>query len=377
MSEKRDYYEVLGVSKTASQDEIKKAYRSLAKKYHPDITTEPKDVAEAKFKEISEAYEILSDEEKRKLYDQYGHAGVDGSFGAGGFSMDDFTHAEDLNDIFGDLFGGMFGGGGRRRSPNGPRDGEDLRYDLELDLIEVLKGKKANVKIRHSVSCTECNGTGGKGGKTQSCSNCNGSGMVREVRRSMFGNMVTQSECPRCDGRGKVPVETCPKCNGRGRLNKDTAVDINVPPGVEDGMRLRVGGAGDAGYNGGAPGDLYVFIHVKGHRDFERDGPNLYRKAEVSYPRMVLGGTITVTNIEGQNIELTVPPGSQHGTLLKMSGQGLPSVNSSSRGAMYVQLEIVVPKKVTESEKELLLKLDGEAGKKSKVGSKLKEKLKK
>ncbi|MCQ2079827.1 MAG: DnaJ domain-containing protein [archaeon] len=305
---KRDYYEVLGVSKSATPDELKKAYRKLAKMYHPDTTSEPKDVAEAKFKEISEAYEVLSDAEKRQLYDQYGHAGVDGSFGAGGFNMGDFTHMDDISDIFGGIFGDIFGGG-RSRNPTGPRQGESIGYDLELDLIDVLKGKEIPINVRHTVLCKDCNGTGGKDGKTQQCPVCHGQGARQEVRRTMFGNAVSVVECSRCNGSGKVPVETCSRCNGRGRMNKESKVSLNIPAGVESGMRLRVGGAGDAGYNGGPAGDLFVMIHVKSHRSFERDGCNLWTTADVSYPKLVLGGAITVTNLEGQNIEINVPEG--------------------------------------------------------------------
>ena len=330
MAEKRDYYEVLGVSKTATADEIKKAYRSLVKKYHPDVSTEPKDVAEAKFKEISEAYEVLSDPEKRSLYDQYGHAGVDGSFGAGGFNMSDFTHGDDLNDILSEIFGGFggFGGFGRGSRPNAPRQGDSLRYDLEIDMLDVLNGKEVPITVKHTVSCPDCNGTGGKGGRTQQCPACNGKGQRQEMRRT-------------------------------------TKVAINIPKGIEDGMRIRVGGAGDAGYNGGPAGDLYVVVHVKEHRNFERDGADLWMKCDVSYPKLVLGGSITISTIEGKSVEINIAPGTQVDSVLKVPGQGLPEMRHTTRGNLYVRLGVVIPKKTTAEEKELLMKLDANAGKKT------------
>lgn len=362
---KRDYYEVLGVSKSATADEIKKAYRALVKKYHPDVSTEPKDVAEAKFKEISEAYEVLSDPEKRNLYDQYGHAGVDGSFGAGGFNMNDFSHGDDLNDILSELFGGMFGGGGRSRSRNGPRQGDTIQYQLDIDLLDVLKGKKETITVRHSILCPDCKGTGAKDGKTKTCPDCGGQGQRQEVMRTPFGMTRSIVGCSRCNGTGKIPEQTCPRCNGRGRMNKESKVEVEIPAGIEDGQGVRLRGAGDAGYNGGPAGDLIVGVHVKGHKTFERDGCDLWVLTEVPYPKMVLGGSITVQNLEGQNIEVNVPAGSPVGSVLKIGGQGLPEYGRSYRGNILLRLTVAVPKKVTAEEKELLMKLDSTAGKKS------------
>ena len=367
---KRDYYEVLGVSKTATPDEIKKAYRTLVKKYHPDVSTEPKDVAEAKFKEISEAYEVLSDEKKRSLYDQYGHAGVDGSFGAGGFDMGDFTHGDDLNDILSEIFGGMFGGGfsggrSRSRGPSGPAQGDSLRYDLEIDLLDVLNGKEATISVRHAVKCAECNGSGAKDGKTQQCQQCHGQGQVQQVQRTMFGQSMYVSECPRCKGRGSIPVNPCSRCNGTGRVNRESKVSINIPKGIEDGTRMRVPGAGDAGMNGGPSGDLYVMIHVKNNVDFERNGMDLWTVVEVPYPRLVLGGTISVTTLDKKTVEITVPKATQVGSVLKVAEQGLPGLNRSTRGNLYVRLGVIVPRTVSAEERELLEKLDQDAGKKT------------
>ena len=368
---KRDYYEVLGVSKGASADEIKKAYRSLAKKYHPDLHPDNREEAEAKFKEISEAYEVLSDPDKRSRYDQYGFAGVNGDFGAGGFNMNDFTHGDDLNDILNDLFGGMFGGGRRSRNPNGPRQGDSLRYDLEIDMLDVLNGKEVPIRVRHSVACPDCKGTGAKDGKTKSCPDCGGRGQMQQIRNTMFGQQMVVSECSRCSGTGRIPEQQCAKCGGRGRMNKESKVSVTIPKGIDDGMRLRVGGAGDAGYNGGPAGDLYVVIHVKEHKTFERDGDDLWMKAEASYPKMVLGGSITVPTLDGKSVEINIPAGTQVDSVLKVGGQGLPNLSRPSiRGNLYVRLGVIIPKKTTAVEKELLTKLDSEAGKKSNVKSK-------
>lgn len=358
----RDYYEILGVAKDASQDDIKKAYRSLAKKYHPDVSTEPKEVAEAKFKEISEAYEILSDEEKRKLYDQYGHEGVKNSFGQDGFTWSDFTRADDISDIFGDIFGGMFGGGRSRRSRNSPQQGDSLRYDLEITLSDVLSGKKVNLDTPHSVNCEACNGTGGKGGKVTTCKTCGGQGQVQRVAKSPFGNMVTVTDCPDCRGRGTTFEERCPSCRGSGRVTKEAKISLNIPKGIEDGMRLRVSGEGNAGVNGGPAGDLYVVIHVKPEKTFDRDGSNLWTGISTTYPKLVLGGEEKVRTLEGETVALKIPAGTAVGTVLRIAGKGLPRMNSSSRGDLMVRVSIDIPKKVTPEEKELLMKLDAGAG---------------
>lgn len=373
----RDYYEILGIEKTATPDEIKKAYRSLAKKYHPDVSTEPKEVAEAKFKEISEAYEVLSDPEKRQLYDQYGHDAVNQQFGEGGFQWSDFTRSDDISDIFGDLFGGMFGGG-RSRSRNSAQQGESLRYDLEITLKEVLEGKKVNIDVPHTVICDPCKGTGGKDGKVTACPTCGGSGQVQQVRRSPFGNMVTVSDCPDCRGKGKTSAEKCPHCRGQGRVTKEAHIDINVPKGMEEGMRLRVSGAGNAGYNGGPAGDLFVVIHVRQDKVFDRDGANLWTGISTSYPKLVLGGEETVETLEGEKVILKIPAGTQVGTVLRIAGKGLPRTNSSARGDMMVRVSVVVPKKVSDEEKELLMKLDStvkpaSSSKKSKIRKKIED----
>ncbi len=373
----RDYYEILGVEKTASEDEIKKAYRGLAKKYHPDVSTEPKDVAEAKFKELSEAYEVLSDPDKRKLYDQYGHDGVRQQFGQDGFTWDDFTRADDISDIFGDIFGSMFGGGrGRGRSRNSPQQGESLRYDLEITLKDVLEGKKVNLDVPRTVACEPCKGTGGRDGKVSTCAKCGGSGQVQAVRQSMFGQMVTVSDCPDCRGTGRSYQERCPHCRGAGRVSKDAHIDLNIPKGMEEGMRLRVAGAGNAGYNGGPAGDLFVVVHVKQDKVFDRDGANLWTGITTTYPKLVLGGEEIVSTLEGDKVQLKIPAGTDVGTVLRIPGKGLPRTNSSSRGDLMVRVAVDVPKRVSEEERELLLKLDSSAGSKSRKGkSKLRDRI--
>lgn len=375
----RDYYEVLGIKKDATGDEIKQAYRSLAKKFHPDVSSEPKEVAEAKFKEISEAYEVLSDAEKRRAYDQYGHAGVDGQFSNGGFSWDDFTHTDDISDIFGDLFGSMFGGGRRQqsRSRNSPRTGESLRYDVEINLKDVLTGKTIEVSIPHSSSCPDCKGTGGKDGKVETCSRCKGAGQVQSVSRTPFGDMVSVSDCPGCHGSGRSFKERCPNCRGSGRLNTTTKMSINIPKGVEDGVRIRVQGGGDAGYNGGSPGDLFVVVHVVEDKMFQVDGINLWTEVVTTYPRLVLGGEEKVKTLEGETISVNIPAGTQIGGVMRISGKGIPKMNQSVRGNMFVRVRVEVPTKISAYEKELLQKLDDKAGKKpaSKTKSKIKQKL--
>ena len=360
----RDYYEVLGVEKTATPEEIKKAYRSLAKKYHPDVSTEPKEVAEAKFKEISEAYEVLSDQEKRNLYDQYGFEGVKQQFGEGGFTWDNFSHADDISDIFGDLFGSMFGGGMRSsRSRNSPQQGDSLRYDIEVTLKDVLDGKKVKLDIPHSVLCEACKGTGGKDGNVITCSKCGGTGQIQMVRRTPFGNMVSVTDCPKCRGKGKTSSEKCPRCRGNGRTTVDSHIDLNVPKGIEDGMRIRAPNAGNAGYNGGPAGDLFVVVHVKSDKNYERDGANLWSEITTTYPKLVLGAEETITAIDGDKVAITIPSGTQVGTVLRVPGKGLPRMNSTSRGDMMVRVFVDVPKKVSDEERELLLKLDFTASK--------------
>ena len=361
----RDYYEVLGVPKDADQETLKRAYRKLARENHPDVSKDPKDVAEEKFKEISEAYEVLSDPEKRSIYDQYGHEGLSGQFGAGGFNMNDFTHYSDISDLVGDIFGDIFGGG-RSRSRGGPQQGDSLRYDLELELVDVLTGKEIEIEIPHTAACDACHGTGGKDGNVKTCSKCGGRGQVQMVRNTPFGQMVSVSDCPACGGRGKVADEKCPKCRGRGSIQKTSKIKINTPKGVDDGMRLRVAGAGNASPNGGPPGDLFVVMHVRQNRQFERDGYNLWTGVTTTYPRLVLGGTAKVKTLDGKSVELNVPAGTQVGSVLRIPGEGLPKGGSTTaRGDLFVRVRIEVPKTVSKEDRELLVKLDSSSNQES------------
>ncbi|MDR3206632.1 MAG: molecular chaperone DnaJ [Candidatus Methanoplasma sp.] len=366
----RDYYEILGIQKDASPDDIKRAYRQMAKKYHPDVSAESKDVAEAKFKELSEAYEVLSDPGKRQTYDQYGHDGVKQQFsGGGGFSWNDFTHADDVSDIFGDLFGSIFGNSYGRRGTvqrNSPAQGESLRYDLEIDLGDVFHGKTVEISVPHTAACTDCGGNGGKDGKSETCRQCGGQGQVQRVSRTPFGNMVQVTDCPECRGSGRTSKEKCPKCRGSGYLNVTSKVTVNIPKGIEDNSRIRVPRAGDAGHNGGPPGDLIVVVHVKASQDFKRDGADLWTTVKTTYPRLVLGGEETVGTIDGETVSLTIPSGTQVGGVLRMLGKGLPKMNLGTRGNMFVRIMMDVPQKVSAEEKELLLQMDGGAGKKAK-----------
>lgn len=370
----KDYYGILGVGKDASQDEIKSAYRSLAKKYHPDVSSESKEVAEEKFKEISEAYEVLSDPEKRRTYDQYGSDAVNSQFSGGGFSWDDFTRADDISDIFGDLFGSFFGGG-RRTQQRGPRQGNSLRMDIEVTLNEALTGLKKEVQVPRTVRCESCKGTGGKDGKVETCSQCGGTGQVRSVRQTPFGGMVSVSDCGQCGGRGRTSKEKCPECKGRGHVQKTSKVEVNIPKGVDEGSTLTLKGLGDAGSDGAPAGDLYVVIHLKRNPAFERDGANLWTGITTTYPKLVLGGQETISTLEGEKVELNIPKGTQVGSVLRINGKGMPrSLNSSSRGDLFVRVKMDVPLKVSKEETELLQKLDEEAGQKgkSRLGRRLK-----
>jgi molecular chaperone DnaJ len=363
LADKRDYYEVLGVAKEASPDDIKKAYRTLARKYHPDVTTEDKAEAEEKFKEVSEAYEVLVDSEKRKLYDQYGHAGLSGQFGQGGFQWSDFTHAQDISDIFGDLgsfgFGGslfdaLFGGG---RARTGPRQGQSLRYDVEITLEEAAKGESREVQIPHAVECEACHGTGAKDGKLTKCPTCGGKGQIQNVQQRGYSRFVSVTPCPRCGGRGQLAEARCPECGGRGQQVRTQKLSVDIPAGIDDGMRLRVPGAGDVSPNGGPPGDLFVVVRVKPHKVFRRDGADLWIELPISFADAAMGEDIEVQTIDGKAM-LHVPPGTQSDAVFRMKGNGLQKVGQRGKGDEFVQIKIRVPKKLSPEQKELLKKFN-------------------
>ena len=341
--EKRDYYEVLGVSKTATDAEIKKAYRKLAMKYHPDYNPGDKE-AEEKFKEINEANEVLSDPKKRQLYDQYGFAGVD------------------LGDIFGDIFGGGFGGfGGSSRSanPNAPRKGQDIRVRITLTFDEAVHGCKKNITITRQQECTECHGSGcAAGSSPETCPDCGGRGFVIRQQRTPFGVMQTQQPCSRCGGKGKLIKNPCKSCHGSGTIAVKKTLEANVPAGIDDDQGFRLSGMGNAGTNGGPAGDVIVAVTVQPSEVFQRDENNIYVVFPITYSQAVLGDTITVPSIDGK-VEVNVPEGTQSGTTFRLRGKGVQYVNGRGRGDMYVKCEVEIPKKLSRTQREALKKFEG------------------
>ncbi len=363
MASKRDYYEVLGVEKTASADEIKRAYRKLAKKYHPDVNKEAD--AEAKFKEVQEAYEVLYDENKRAAYDRMGHAAFDqnaGGFGGfGGFQggFDDI----DLSDIFGSFFGG--GGGARSQRRTGPIRGEDRFMQLEIDFMDAVKGKKTEIKINFDEQCSHCNGTGAKSASDiHTCSKCGGTGTIRTQQRSPFGTFVNTSTCPDCGGTGKIVKEKCPHCHGQGYNNKRVTVELNIPAGINTHQQLRVQGRGYRGSNGGSNGDLYVEIIVKSHPHFIREGKNIHVTIPVSVVDAVLGCEVDVPTVQG-DVSIKIPEGTQPGAILRLKGKGVKELRSESYGDQFVKIEVKVPTKLSKEEKELYSKLRNTGSSKS------------
>ncbi len=363
MAEKRDYYEVLGVDRKADKDEIKKAYRKLAKKYHPDLNQDDKKAAEEKFKEVSEAYEVLADAEKKKLYDSYGHAGVESNFGGGGFNWSDFTHYNDISDIFGGGGGSIFdmffsGGGGRRTRRTGPMRGSDLRYDIEITLEMADKGFDKTISVPRNVSCDKCKGTGAADGSSpQTCRTCSGSGQVKNVHKRGYSQFISINVCPSCRGQGQTIEKPCDKCGGTGVYRKTGKISIKIPPGSDTGTRLRLAGEGEAGSRGGPPGDLYIVVHVLPHDRFARDGRHLYTEAEISYPEAAMGTEIDIKTLDGK-ASMKVPAGTQPGTILRMRGKGMNVLGGRGRGDLHVKINIRVPKKLSRDEKRLLKELD-------------------
>ncbi len=345
---KRDYYEVLGVARTASADEMKKAYRRLAMKFHPDRNPDDKE-SEAKFKEAKEAYEILTDERKRAAYDQFGHAGVDPSAAAqGGRPGGPGGHGDAFGDIFGDVFGDIFGGG--RRSRSSVFRGADLRYELELDLEKAVFGTTTNITIPTVVACETCNGSGARPGSSPvRCRRCDGAGHVRITQ----GFFSVQQTCPSCQGTGQVIEQPCTSCQGRGRRQQQKTLAVKVPAGVDEGDRIRLTGEGELGQNGGPPGDLYVEIRVRPHPVFERQGADLYCVAPVSFATAALGGVIEVPTLDGE-VTLKIPPETQPGKVLRLRGKGVKPVRGSAVGDMYCRVDVEVPIGLTAEQKKLL-----------------------
>ena len=363
-----DYYEILGVSRTADKDELKRAYRRLARKFHPDVNKDPG--AEDRFKEINKAYEVLSEPEMRARYDRFGEAGVSGAAaGPGGFQ--DMGDMGGFADIFESFFGGFGGaagaGGGRRRS--GPVRGDDLRLDLKLDFKDAVFGGEKEIRISHLENCTTCGGSGAKPGtRPQTCGTCGGSGQVRRATRTPFGSFAQVSACPTCNGTGQVIEEKCEDCGGRGSKQETKTLKIAIPAGVDNGTRLRVSGEGDSGKLNGPSGDLYVYLFVNEDERFKRDGINVNSDVEVGYLQAILGCELSVETIDGETV-LEIPAGTQPGTVVTLEGKGVPRLgNPVSRGDHLLTVKVVIPTKVPKEEKELLLQLAKLRGEKTGKG---------
>lgn len=355
---KKDYYDVLGVSKTATADEIKKAYRKLARQYHPDVNKDNPEAAE-KFKEVSEAYSVLSDEQKRAQYDQFGHAafengGAGGAGGFGGFEGFGGFGGGGMEDIFDMFFGGQ--GRGSRGSNAGPQRGADLRFDLEITFEEAAFGLEREISLYRDKQCPHCHGNGAEpGSKVETCPECHGSGEIRFTQNTMFGQMTNVRPCPKCHGEGKIISEPCKECRGQGTVKKNKKLKVKIPAGVDNGSRLRVAGEGEAGVKGGPSGDLYVYLYVKPHKFFERDGTTVYCEVPINIVQATLGDEIKVPTLDGQ-VVMKVPEGTQPGKVLRLKGKGIPSLRNSTRGDQLVRIKVVVPQKLNEKQKDALRK---------------------
>ncbi|MCD7033043.1 molecular chaperone DnaJ [Metabacillus sp. GX 13764] len=346
---KRDYYEVLGVGKGASKDEIKKAYRSLSKKYHPDINQS--DDAADKFKEVKEAYEVLNDDQKRAQYDQFGHTDPNQGFGGFGGQGADFGGFGGFEDIFSSIFGGA---GGRRRDPNAPRQGADLQYTMSLSFEEAAFGKETTIELPKDEVCETCHGSGAKPGTTpDNCTHCGGTGQLNIEQNTPFGRVVNRRVCHYCSGTGKIIKHKCATCGGDGTIKKRRKIKVNIPAGVDDGQQLRVSGQGEPGVNGGPQGDLYVVFHVREHEFFERDGDDIYCEMPLTFSQASLGDEIEVPTLHGK-VKLKVPAGTQAGTKFRLKGKGVPNVRGYGQGDQHIIVRIVTPTNLTEKQKELM-----------------------
>lgn len=363
MAEKRDYYEVLGVERGADDATLKKAYRKLAKKYHPDMNPGDKE-AEAKFKEATEAYTVLSDPEKRRTYDQYGHAAFEngGAGQGGGFGGFDFNGA-DMGDIFGDIFGDLFGGGRSRRANNGPMRGANLRAVVHITFQEAVFGCEKELELTLKDTCTKCNGTGAKPGTSpETCSKCHGTGQVTYTQQSMFGMVRNVQTCPDCGGTGKIIKDKCPDCRGTGFTASRKKIQVSIPAGIDDGQSIRIREKGEPGTNGGPRGDLLVEVQVARHPIFQRQDMNIFSTAPISFAQAALGGDVRIKTVDGE-VVYTVKPGTKTDTKVRLRGKGVPSVrNPKVRGDQYVTLVIQTPEKLSQEAKEALKRFDALAG---------------
>ncbi|MBS5047001.1 MAG: molecular chaperone DnaJ [Firmicutes bacterium] len=362
MAEKRDYYEVLGVSKNASEDEIKRAYKKLARKYHPDMNPGDKE-AEEKFKEVNEANEVLSNPEKKAKYDQFGFAGVDPNYGAGqgGYGGAGGFDFGDLGDIFGSFFGGGFGGGGRR-NPNAPQRGESIRASLSVDFTEAAFGCEKSITIDRSEQCPTCKGKGCAPGTTpEVCTQCHGTGTVTQAQRTPFGMMQSQTVCPKCRGKGQIIHQPCPDCRGAGAVRKRRTIQVNIPAGIDNGQTISLRGQGHSGKNGGPAGDLLITVMVRPHEIFRRDGTAVFCEAPITFTQAVLGGTLEIPTIDGK-VKYDIPEGTQTGTVFRLRGKGIPVLNGRGRGDQYVTVNIETPRNLNREQKEALKKFSESLG---------------
>ena len=352
--QKRDYYEVLGISKGASEDEIKKAYKKMARKYHPDLNPGDKE-AEEKFKEVNEAYEVLSDADKKARYDQYGHAGVDPNFGAGGAGFDGNFDFGDLGDIFGSFFGGGFGGG-RRTNPNAPQRGESIRMSLAISFEEAAFGCEKEVTVDRMEECGTCHGSGCAAGTSpEVCPDCHGSGQVQVRRQTPMGVFATTSPCTRCGGKGKIIHQPCKECHGTGTVRKRKTIQATIPAGIDNGQTISIRGQGHAGKNGGPAGDLLITITVRPHELFRREGTSVLCEAPITFAQAVLGAELEIPTIDGK-VKYELPEGTQSGTTFRLKGKGIPSINGRGRGDQYVTLRVEIPRNLNDQQRQALRK---------------------
>jgi molecular chaperone DnaJ len=366
---KRDYYEILEVNKGASADELKKAYRKMAIKYHPDKNPGDR-AAEEKFKEAAEAYEVLSDPNKKARYDQFGHAGMAGSHAGGGQGHGGFSSMEDIFSQFGDIFGGAFGGGGGRGGGRRVARGSNLRIKVKLSLEEISTGVEKKLKVAKYVSCNKCNGSGAQSaGAMSTCSTCRGSGQVTRVMNTMLGQMQTAATCPTCNGEGQIITDKCKQCHGDGVMRGEDVVSVRIPPGVHEGIQLSVNGKGNAAPRGGIPGDLIVVIEEAEHEHFQREGNNLFFEQHISIIDAAMGTQVEIPTLEGK-ARVKIDAGTQSGRVLRLKGKGIPDVNGYGRGDLLVSVQVWTPKHLSSEEKKLLEKLRESENFKPKPGSK-------
>ncbi|MDE0049516.1 MAG: molecular chaperone DnaJ [Rhodospirillales bacterium] len=353
---KTDYYDLLGASREASDEDLKKAYRKLAMQYHPDRNPDDA-VAEQKFKEISEAYHVLSDKEKRAAYDRFGHAAFDGA--AGGAGPGGFDFGTSFADVFDDLFGEFMGGGARRGGRRQPARGADLRYNMEISLEDAFAGKQATIRVPGTVSCESCNGSGARAGtRPSACGTCGGAGKVRAQQ----GFFTVERTCPTCQGAGQVIADPCPECRGASRVQKEKSLAVNIPSGVEDGTRIRLAGEGEAGARGAPPGDLYIFLSVAPHGIFQRDAMHIHCRVPIPMTTASLGGAVEVPTVGGGRARVTVPAGTQSGHQFRLRGKGMPALRGAGHGDMYIEVAVETPVNLTRRQKDLLKQFDEQGG---------------